>query len=224
VGPLGYLACGLGSLVSATVVGGWHAALAFLLAVALALLLYPGALLALRRRRFWLFTAILVVSSGLLLTDGGADWRTTGMSLYGLRVGVQMAFRAATILVAVSGILERVGVAQLAAMLERLGVEGLGFALGVALNSLPVIGETARNSLAALRLRGGFRRERAVAVRQLLLTVVTNSLRYGEQVVTAAEARAYSPDRAHPLPLPWSWVDGMLIGGITLAVLGLSLL
>jgi energy-coupling factor transporter transmembrane protein EcfT len=206
------------------VVEGWFAGLGFALALALALVFYPEALRSLGRRRFWLFTGLLVASSGLLLGDTGADWLGTGMSLHGLRIGVQMAFRAATILVAVSGILERVGVMQLAAMLERLGVEGIGFALGVALNSLPVIGETARNSMAALRLRGGFRQERVKAARQLLLTVVTNSLRYGEQVVTAAEARAYSPDRSRPLPLRWSWADGVLIGGMALAVLGLSLL
>jgi len=223
-GPIGYLACGGASLAAAVVARGWRVALALALATVLALAFYPGALQALRRRRFWLFAGLLVASSAFLLTDEGVDWQGGELSAYGFQTGVQMVLRAATILVAVAGILERVGVAQIAALLERAGMGGLGFAFGVAFNALPVIGETARNGMAALRLRGGFRKERLRAARKLLLTVATNSLRYADQVVAAAEARAYSPQRARPLPLAWSWADVALVGGLSLAVAVLGFL
>ena len=224
LGPLGYLASGLVSMVGAIVAQGWQTALALALAVGLALVLYPAALHRLRGRRYWFFTILLVVSSALLLDEEGLVWQGWTVSTYGLEIGAQMAFRAATILVAVGGILERVGVSHLASLLERLGFGGLGFAFGVALNSLPALGETAGNAAAALRLRGGFRRERLRAVRQLFLTILTNSLRYGDQVVAAAEARAYSPQRARPLPLEWSWADIVLAGGLVLIVLALRLM
>ncbi|MGD1995971.1 MAG: energy-coupling factor transporter transmembrane component T [Anaerolineae bacterium] len=224
LGPIGYLACGGASLAAAVAIQGWRAALAFGLAAALALAFYPSALRALRRRRFWLFTGMLVVSSALFITEEGPAWQGVAPSLYGLQLGLQMAFRAAAILVATRGIVEQVGISQLAALLERLGFGGLGFALGVALNALPVIGRTARNTLAALRLRGGFRRERLRALRQLLLTVVTNSLRYSGQVVVAAEARAYVPERGKPLPLYWSWADVALAACLLTAVVALQFL
>lgn len=224
LGTVGYLACGLGSLAAAVLAQGWRAALALALAVTLALIFYPGALRGLRRRRFWFFSALLVASSAFLVAEEGTSWQELVPSAGGLRLGAQMVLRAATILVAVGGILERVGVAHLAALAERLGLRGLGFAFGVALNSLPVIGETARNAVAALRLRGGFRRQRFWAVRQLLLTIVTNSLRYGDQVVAAAEARAYSPEGARVMPLAWSWVDLAVVGGMSVAVVALRLL
>ena len=224
LGPIGYLASGLASMVSAIVVPGWQTALALALAVVLALLFYPAALLRLRGRRFLFITILLVVSSALFLYEDGLEWHGWTLSMYGLESGGQMALRAATILVAIGGILERVGVSQLASMLERLGFGGLGFAFGVALNSLPALGETAGNATAALRLRGGFRRERLRAVRQLFLTILTNSLRYGDQVIAAAEARAYSPQRARPLPLDWSWVDILLAGVLLIIVMALRLL
>jgi energy-coupling factor transporter transmembrane protein EcfT len=224
LGPLGYLASGLASMAGAIVAQGWHTALALAVSVVLAVVLYPSALRRLRGRRFLLFTTLLVVSSALFLEEEGLAWHGWSLSTYGLENGGQMVLRAAAILVAVGGILERVGVSQLASMLERLGLGGLGFAFGVALNSLPALGETAGNATAALRLRGGFRRERLRAVRQLFLTILTNSLRYGDQVVAAAEARAYSPERARPLPLRWSWVDIVLAGGLLAIVVALWLL
>jgi energy-coupling factor transporter transmembrane protein EcfT len=224
LGPLGYLASGLASMAGAIVAQGWNTALALALSFFLALVLYPKALRRLRGRRFLLFTTLLVVSSALFLEEEGLVWHGWSLSSYGLESGGQMALRAAAILVAVGGILERVGVSQLASLLERLGFGGLGFAFGVALNSLPALGETAGNATAALRLRGGFRRERVRAVRQLFLTILTNSLRYGDQVVAAAEARAYSPQRARPLPIKWSWVDIVLSGGLLVIVVTLWLL
>ena len=84
---------------------------------------------------------------------------------------------------------------------------------------LPTIQDTVTNAYQALRLRGGFRRQRRQALRLLLVTVVVNSLRHADDVVSAAEARAFSLDRMRPRPVGWSRADLALAAG--LVVVGL---
>ena len=52
-----------------------------------------------------------------------------------------------------------------------------------------------------MRLRGGFRRHRLRALRLLLVTILVNALRYGDDVVCAAEARAFQGARLSARPL-----------------------
>ena len=100
-----------------------------------------------------------------------------------------------TIVVAVTGFAASVSVGELSRLLEHAGFKGLGFALGVAMNMLPIIKETMTTVYQALRLRGGFQRRRLYAVRLMLVTIVVHSLRHADNIVNAAEARAFSPDR-----------------------------
>jgi energy-coupling factor transporter transmembrane protein EcfT len=68
---------------------------------------------------------------------------------------------------------------------------------------LPTIQETMSSSIAAMRLRGGFRRDRLSSLRRLFVTVVAGSLRRGEEIVDSAEARAFDPQQVHAaLPRP----------------------
>jgi len=203
---------------------GWRSAIACAVAVGLALLFYPAALTQLRRPRFWIFALFLVASSALRLNrdDGTVQELVIAFSVEGLETGVQMILRATTVLLSISGYLSAVGVSEMAALLERVGLRGLGFSLGVAVSMLPVIQETTRNAFGALRLRGGLRRRRLSALRLLLLTVVVNSLRYGDQVVAAAEARAFSPERSHPAPLRWSPTDLAVVGTLTALAVALA--
>lgn len=194
--PLGYLGCLLGTIGLAAAAPGWWVAGVLITSLVIALWLYPGGLDQLRRRSFWLFAFFLLVGSALFAVgdETGPSWGP--FSWAGAATGVQMALRAATILIAVGGFTAAISISEVIVLLERVGLSGLGFALGVALNMLPNIQNTAATALAALRLRGGFRRNRYAAARQLLLVTIANSLRYGEQIVSAAEARAYAPERA----------------------------
>lgn len=194
--PLGYLVCLLGTIGLAAAAPGWWVAGVFIISLVAAIWLYPGGLDQLRRRSFWTFAFFLLVGSALFAArdEAGPTWGP--ISGVGAVIGVQMILRAATILIVVGGFTTTVSIGEVTALLERLGFPGLGFALGVALNMLPTIQNSAATTLAALRLRGGFRRNHFAAARQLVLMTIGNSLRYGEQIVSAAEVRAYTPERA----------------------------
>jgi energy-coupling factor transporter transmembrane protein EcfT len=216
LGTLGHLGCLVFSLAVAVLAQGWRVAIACGLTLALATIFYPSGLRSLPGRRLGLFLALLLVPAALF---GPGDWtlgRVT-LSLQGLVTGTQMALRAITILVAVTGFAASVSVSELSGLLERAGLKGLGFALGVAFNMLPTVQETATNAYHALRLRGGFRRQRWRAIRLLLITVIVNSLRHAEDIVNAAEARAFSITRARPMPLVWRRED-MVLAGVLLVV------
>ncbi len=185
----------------------------------LAALFYPEAFEVFALRRLWLFAGILVVSMTLLFGQG--DWVIGKMTLSreGFSVGLEMALRALTIVVAVAGFAARVSVSELAGLMERSGLKGLGFAFGVAFNVLPMVRATATNAYQAIRMRGGFRRHRFKAMRLLLITVITNSLRQADDIVTAAEARAFSPNRARPLSIARRRGDFALAGALLAAMI-----
>jgi energy-coupling factor transporter transmembrane protein EcfT len=222
LGTMGHLGCLVFSLAVAVLAQGWRVAIACGLTLVLAVIFYPSGLRSLPARRLGLFLGLLLVPAALF---GPGDWtlgRVT-LSLQGLVTGTQMALRAVTILVAVTGFATSVSISELSGLLERAGLKGLGFALGVAFNMLPTVQETATNAYHALRLRGGFRRQRWRAIRLLLVTVIVNSLRHAEDIVNAAEARAFSITRARPMPLVWRRSDMAVVGTLLAGALALFL-
>lgn len=215
LGTSGNLGCLAFSLTVAVLAQGWRVGIACGLSLALAAAFYPMGFKPLRSSQVWLFVGFLLVPAALF---GPGDWTVWGVTLsqQGLVAGVQMAVRAITILVTVAGFAASVSVSELAGLLERAGLKGLGFALGVAFNMLPTVQETAANTYNALRLRGGFRCQRFRAIRLLLITVIINSLRHADDIVNAAEARAFSTTRAQPMPIVWRRSD-LALAGILLA-------
>lgn len=186
----------VGAVTAAVVARGWVTAIVLGATLAVAALICPTALRSLLRRRHWVLVASLLLLGGLAL-DEQHDLTIGGVALSsaGLGLGLQMAARATVILTAMSVFTRQASVSDLAALLARLGAGELGFVLGLALNLLPVIQQTASNTLAAMRLRGGFRRRRWRALRLLLVTLLVNALRYGDDVVCAAEARGFQGAR-----------------------------
>jgi energy-coupling factor transporter transmembrane protein EcfT len=179
--------------------------------VALAAVLWPWGLDVLRSPRVWLFAILLLIPAAFLLGGDIAEGGAVVFSWQGLAAGAQMALRALGIVVAVSSFAGSVSVSDLSLLLERLGLRGLGFALGVAANMLPTIQRSLATAVQALRLRGGLRRP-WLGMRLLLVTVVANSLRHADDIVCSAEARAFSPDRPTAARLAWSAADAWLIG------------
>ncbi len=224
LGTLGYLSCLAFSLAVAMLAQGWAVAVAAAAALLLALAAYPAGFRPLASGRLWLLVALLVAPAALL--GGPPTWPVWGVALSrpGLASGLQMALRAVAIVVAVAGFAASVAVSELAGLLEQVGLKGLGFALGVAMSMLPVVRRTAITSYQALRLRGGIRRRPLRAARLLLITVVANSLRHADDIVSAAEARAFSAARARPLPVSWRWGDLALALALTAAAVALQLL
>jgi energy-coupling factor transporter transmembrane protein EcfT len=184
------------SLAAPILADGLRIVPACAVAFCLAGMFYPEGLAVLASRRLWLFMGILVSSVTWFWGFGDGIQAT---AYEGLWVGLAMALRAVTILVAVAGFAASVSVSELAGLMEKAGLKGLGFATGVAFNMLPIVRATATNAYQAIRLRGGFRRRRMRSLGLLLITVMTNSLRQAEDIVTAAEARAFSTHRTRPL-------------------------
>lgn len=174
------------------------------------------------RWRFWLLIASALFISPLAIGERDISLFGIWISREGLWTGLWMAVRAMTIALAANAFASLVSVAGMAQLLERVGLKGLGFALGVAMNMLPTIRETAGNTLNAMRLRGGFRRQRFKALRMLFMAIIVNSLQHADQVVDAAEMRAFSVGRHGCDPIPFTLPDLALI--IVLLAVGMAIL
>jgi energy-coupling factor transporter transmembrane protein EcfT len=112
-----------------------------------------------------------------------------------------MVLRALAVLLAVDGFSSAVAISEVAGLLERIGLPGLGFSMGVAVNLLPALRKSSQNTWRSLYMRGGFGRQRWRALQLLLVTIVANALRRAEEIALAAEVRGYSPGRSQTLPL-----------------------
>ncbi len=222
VGTWGHLAFLVWGILLGVLAPGAKVLLVLGFVAAFSVLFFRGNLRPIRRLEFW-----ILVASGLLFSPfliGEKDVSLFGLSLSseGFWAGVWMTVRALSVALAVGGFAYAVSVDEMARLFEVAGLRGLGFAVGVAFNMLPTLGETARNAYEAMRLRGGFRRERLRALRMLLVTIVANALRRGNEVVEAAEARAFQPDGPRQEPLPLGRADLALLAA--LIVLGVGIL
>ena len=160
--------------------------------------------------RIWMGLCGLLIVTPLVI--GEKDLPLPGLPLSistsGLYMGIQMALRALAILVAVLVFSRSASISELSQLFERLGARGLGFAFGVAMNVLPIIQVSARDSFNALRLRGGFKHHRWQAIRLLTVNIMVNSLRHGEAIVAAAESRAFDVNRPRTLSIALTRLDG----------------
>jgi energy-coupling factor transporter transmembrane protein EcfT len=188
------------------------------LVVAFSALFCKGGLRPLRRWAFWFLVASALALSPFFIGDKDVSLFGLGLSYQGFWVGLWMALRGVSIMLAMNAFSNAVSITEVARLFEWAGLKGLGFAIGVAFNMLPTIRETIDTLYQAIKLRGGFRRKRLTTVRTLAIAVVVNSLRHGEEIVNAAEARAFDPKRHRAeLPSP-TWADLALGIGLLLGV------
>jgi energy-coupling factor transporter transmembrane protein EcfT len=180
------------SLVVGVLCRGWALAAALALSLLLAALVYPAGLRVLLRPRTWILLAMIVVSSTLVGPDPEWTLGPLGISSEGFVLGLNMIMRAIIVIVAVTGLVSTVPVDRIGAVLERVGLHGLGFAVGVAFNLLPLVQRSLVTSWQSMRLRAGLRRPLSAA-RILLIAAVSSCLRCADEVVLAAEARAFAP-------------------------------
>jgi energy-coupling factor transporter transmembrane protein EcfT len=222
-GTVGHLFLFLWSLAVILLTPGERMGTAVVLCLLAALLFYPRAFARLWQPRWLLLAAALALPPLFLLGERTLQWGPLLLSPEGLATGLQMAGRAAVIVVAVEGFAGAVSISETAALFERVGLKGLGFALGVALNLLPILRESFTTSWHSLRMRGGFRRQRLRAARYLLVTVVGNAIRRAEAIALAAETRAFSPEKSNAPPLRRRRIDLLLVVAGSLAFLFLLL-
>ena len=177
-----------------------------------------GGLRPLRRWGLWFLIASTLVLSTLFIGDKDFSLLGLGLSPQGFWIGLGMALRGMVIMLAMSTFSNAVSVVDITHLFEAVGFKGLGFAIGVAFNMLPTIRETIDTLYQAIKLRGGFRRKRLTTLRTLAIAVVVNSLRHGDEIVDAAQARAFDPKRHRAeLPSP-TWADLALGIGLLLGV------
>jgi energy-coupling factor transporter transmembrane protein EcfT len=221
VGSLAHIAIFLWALLMVTLTAA--APLGWLLGACLLLLaaIYPFALRRLARPR-WFYLFALLVGVNLLFGKGEPDIAFWGLQLSAadLVAGLQMVLRALVILVAADGLATSIDISEVAGLFERFGLSGLGFSLGVAINLLPNIREGALNAWRALGMRGGLRSQWWRGLQLFALTVLTNALRRSEEIVLAAEARAFSPEKARSYALRVGRLDWAIValGAASLAL------
>jgi energy-coupling factor transporter transmembrane protein EcfT len=178
----------------------------------------------LRRPRFWIFV-LAAAAIGPFLGDE-PDWvfGPFRLSWEGLATGLEMAGRAFVVTLAFSLGMASLSLSDVVAVFDRLGLRGLGFATGLAMNLLGTLREMATVTLQTIRLRGGMRRP-LVGLRLFLVTLVSNTLRYGDQATDAATVRAFDPSKGRTTALPLRWADLWLfvvLAGYTTALLVLG--
>jgi len=189
--------------------------LALLLAVLLAFGLLDGGrgLAPLVKVRFWILILSIVGISSSILGETDLAWGWLTLSHEGFEIGLRMALRAVCLSLAFSVSVGRLSASEMARLFESARLKGLGFSLGVALNLLPVLTETIQTAYHTLRLRGGFRRP-WLALRLFLVTVISNALRYGDDVVKAASARGFDPTMQRGKAVIFRRADGVFVLGL----------
>ena len=164
-------------------------------------LVFPGCLTRAFRLRWLAFLILLALPSVFLFGELDHALLVIAYSSTGLAIGAQIGVRFIVVLVAVNGLTGNVDITSIAGLLERLGLQGLGFSMGVALNLLPSLQASSLNAWRSLWMRGGLRRNRVRGLRLLVLTIITNALRRADEIALAAETRAFTPESSRPAPV-----------------------
>lgn len=187
--------------------------------LAAALLLYPQVFRRLLKLRFLVMLLVLAVPPVFLIGEPDRSLAGIAYSSEGLQSGLQVSIRILVVLMAVGGLTGSVDIASVAGLLERLGLQGLGFSMGVALNLLPALQQSTLNAWRSLWMRGGLRRKRRRGLRLLAVTVIAGALSRAEEIALAAEARAFSPERARALPVKSGRLDWVVaVAGVVLVL------
>lgn len=200
---------------------GWWLVALLLAELAFGLAWNRGGLNCLRRPRFWSFFLFTLAISPFLVGRPDVVFGPFHLSREGLATGLQMTGRALALTMAFNVGLAGLSLSDLVAVLGRLGLGGLGFALGLAVNLLTTLQDLVLVTLQTIRMRGGTRRP-GLALRCFLVTSIANTLRQGDDLVNAAVVRAFDPTRSRPVSLPPGRPDGALavaLGACTVALL-----
>jgi energy-coupling factor transporter transmembrane protein EcfT len=211
MGSIGYLALFFWSLAMIMLAPQDYLIGVAALCILVDISLFPLSLRRLFQLRWLLFLLLLALPPVFFLGEIDSSFIGLDYSSEGLAVSLQIALRFIVVLIALNGLTGSVEITAIAGLLERFGLQGLGFSMGVALNLLPSLQKSSLNAWHSLWMRGGLRRQRWRGLRLLLFSIVTNALRRAEEIALAAEARAYSPDRSRSLPITVNTWDRVTI-------------
>ena len=152
---------------------------------------------------------IIVVSSTLLWQEeyplpSGMPLVTSSPFFSGFLVGLEMSARAVVMVLAVSVFMRTVKISELSHVLETASrSESFPFVFGLALNITPYLERIGRDTLNAIKLRGGFQLKNLTSsVKHLLSSTTLNALQKCQDISYAAEARAFGIARTTVRPTP----------------------
>ena len=222
IGSLGHLSIFLWALGMVLLPSLSKGIVLALFTLGILILAYPAALQRLARPR-WLviFSILFIINLFFGVPEQAPDLTILGISFSSANIvnSIQMVLRAAVILLAADGLSSSVNIVEVAGLLERSGMRGLGFFIGVATNLLPDLRQSGMNAWHSLRMRGGFRAQWWRGMQLLVVTVFSNALRHAEQIVLAAEVRAFRPELSRNVPLRIGALDWWLVAAsLTLGI------
>jgi len=226
LGSLGRLIIFLWALGMVLIPPMHRVAIPALIALAVLSVLYSFAVRRLMQPRWILiFASLFLVNVFFGMPEEGTDWVVFGLSLSSVAVfnGLQMVLRAVVILVAADGLSASVDITEVAGLLERGGLRGLGFSIGVATNLLPDLRQSSTNAWHSLRMRGGLRAHWWRGIQLMVLTIFSNALRHTEEIALAAEARAFRPELSRKVSLRVGVLDIWVVGSCILSLLVVGL-
>jgi energy-coupling factor transporter transmembrane protein EcfT len=197
LGSLGHILILVWMMAMVLLVPASRLALSAGLCLLLALGMCPSSFERLVKTRTLILLAMILITS-LVFGSSGTETHPGSLpfTYAALASGLQIV-----LLVAISAFSSTVEISEVAGVAERLGLRGLGFSIGVAFNLLPSLSQAATNTWNSLHMRGGFRAHKLQSLRLLLLTILGNALRRGDEIALAAEARAFSPELSRAMPL-----------------------
>jgi len=184
--------------------------LAVLICLAVVAGIYPAVFSRLFKPRLVLFGLLVMVPPIFLMGKPDAAFLGMPYSSEGLAAGMNAGARFVVVLLAVYSFTGSVDISSIAGTLERFGLQGLGFSIGVALNLVPSLRDSAFKSWYSLKMRGGFRKQWLRGAKLYLVVVVTNALRQAEEIALAAESRAFSPDKSRPMAVKKGKIDRLV--------------
>ena len=225
IGSFGHLSIFLWALGMVWLVPLERGIIPALCALAGLVVVYPYALRRLAKPRW------LIILSSLFLVNilfgffqNDADRIVLGFPFSSIALvnGAQMTLRAIIILLAADGLSSSVNIIEIAGLLERSGMHGLGFSIGVATNLLPDLRQSGTVAWHSLRMRGGLRANWWRGIQLLLLTVLSNALRHVDEIVLAAEVRAFRPEHIRKSTLRIGALDWWILSaGLSLLVISM---
>ncbi|RPJ40795.1 MAG: hypothetical protein EHM21_14115, partial [Chloroflexi bacterium] len=155
LGTVGYLVIFAWSLGMVMLAPPQRLLLAGALCTLVAAAVYPRSFRRLMRPRWLVMIILLALPPVFFLGEMDSSLWGISYSSEGLTSSLQIMLRILVVLVAVDGFTSSVDIASIAGLLERFGLRGLGFSMGVALNLLPSLQTAAINTWHSLWMRGG---------------------------------------------------------------------
>ena len=177
-----------------------HGAIFYLISVLYLLLAYildKRSLRVLKKKHFWIFVAIIVVSYPLVMP--GKDIYIFGIRLLSktyLFVSIRMAVIGSVVFIWIAVLSHTLSPQDIAKFFKHLGLKGIGLYLSIAFNLIPSMEESIKTTYMAMRLKGGlgfsFLRWKLFAI-----TVLRNVILMAENLSIALALEGIGDDLDH---------------------------